>query len=116
MTPKDIVATYCTTVSDLVRSERPDLSMRQMAILLIVYTDAAPQTVRGLAHSLDVSKPAVTRALDRLAEYDFIRREVDANDRRSVLIRRTPQGNAYLREVRSILTRAFAPAPEAVAA
>ena len=48
-----------------VRRDTPDLSARQMAVLLTVYLSSAPQTVRGLAEQLKVSKPAITRALSR---------------------------------------------------
>ena len=80
-----------------VREDVPDLSTRQMAILLTVYLTSAPHTVRGLANTLGVSKPAVTRALDRLGELGLARRKVDEKDRRSVLIQRTPGGNNFLR-------------------
>jgi DNA-binding MarR family transcriptional regulator len=62
--------------------------------------------VRGLAAKLNVSKPAITRALDRLAEFDLVRRKTDPLDRRSVLVQRTAAGMAYLREVRTILAKA----------
>jgi DNA-binding MarR family transcriptional regulator len=63
-------------------------------------------TVRGLAADLKVSKPAITRALDRLGELDFARRKVDPADRRSVLVQRTVKGAAFLRDLRSILSEA----------
>ncbi|MEE8659886.1 hypothetical protein CGLAMM_00855 [Acetobacteraceae bacterium EV16G] len=59
--------------------------------------------MRGLAHELNVSKPAITRALDRLAELDLARRKVDPLDRRSVLVQRTLKGSAYLRELRAVM-------------
>jgi hypothetical protein len=34
---------------DLVRDTQPDLSVRQIAILLTIYLDLPPHTVRGLA-------------------------------------------------------------------
>jgi DNA-binding MarR family transcriptional regulator len=76
----------------------PDFSQRQMAVLLSVYLTPPPHTVRGLAKSLHISKPAVTRALDRLAGHEFLRRKVDEADRRSVLIQRTVRGSIFLRE------------------
>ena len=39
--------------------------------------------MRGLAAKLAVSKPAITRALDRLSEFDLVRRKTDPLDRRS---------------------------------
>jgi len=81
-----------------VRGDGPDLSARQMAILLTVYIEAGPHTVRGLAAGLNISKPAVTRALDRLGELDFALRVKDAKDRRNVLIQRTVKGSVFLSE------------------
>src|SRR6202046_2509080 len=81
-----------------VRRDGPDLSARQMALLLTVYLTPPAHTVRGLAITLNISKPAVTRALDRLSEYGLVRRKVDDSDRRSVLIQRTVKGSVFLRE------------------
>jgi DNA-binding MarR family transcriptional regulator len=68
-------------------------------------TDEA-QTVRGLAADLNISKPAITRALDRLSDADYLRRKVDPRDRRSVLVRRTTRGAALLRDIKKILAAA----------
>ena len=84
--------------TESVRRDGPDLSARQMAILLTVYLTEPPHTVRGLARALNVSKPAVTRALDRLGELGFARRKPDEADRRNVLIQRTVKGSVYLSE------------------
>lgn len=65
-----------------------------------------PHTVRGLAATLNVSKPAITRALDRLGELDLARRKTDPQDRRSVLVQRTVKGAALLREIRGIMVEA----------
>ena len=97
-----------TTIVELVRRDGPDLSARQLAVFLTCYLDPEAQTVRGLAAQLGVSKPAITRALDRLTEFDFVKRKTDPLDRRSVLVQRTPAGMALLREVRSVLRDAAA--------
>ena len=91
------------TTVEMVRSDGPDLTARQLAVFLICYLEPEAQTVRGLAQRLDVSKPAITRALDRLTEFDLIARKADPSDRRSVLAQRTTEGSAYLREIRTIL-------------
>ncbi|MFO7481541.1 MarR family transcriptional regulator [Oceanibaculum nanhaiense] len=79
-----------------VRADAPDLSSRQMAILLTVYLTPPPHTVRGLAQTLNISKPAVTRALDRLGELGLLKRRPDDTDRRSVLVQRTVKGSVFL--------------------
>jgi DNA-binding MarR family transcriptional regulator len=94
------------TVVALVRREGPDLSARQLGVFLTCYLEEEAQTVRGLAAKLHVSKAAITRALDRLAEFDLVRRKTDPLDRRSVLVQRTAAGMAYLREIRTILAQA----------
>jgi DNA-binding MarR family transcriptional regulator len=96
------------TIVDLVRRDGPDLSARQLGVLLTCYLETEAQTVRGLAAKLNVSKPAITRALDRLSEFDLIRRKTDPLDRRSVLVQRTATGMAFLRELRAILSDAGA--------
>ena len=45
-----------------------------------------------------MSKPAVTRALDRLSALGYLKRETDARDRRSVLVKRTVAGAVFLRD------------------
>ena len=87
-----------SAIVESVRRDGPDLSARQMAIVLTVYLTPSPHTVRGLAASLNVSKPAVTRALDRLSELGLVKRKIDETDRRSVLVQRTVKGSVFLRE------------------
>ena len=89
-----------------VRRDAPDLSARQMALLLTVYMTPPPHTVRGLADALKVSKPAITRALDRLSDLELIRRKPDEQDRRSVLIQRTVKGSVFLREFAELIVAA----------
>lgn len=81
-----------------VRRDAPDLSARQMALLLTVYLTPQPHTVRGMSDLLRVTKPAVTRAVDRLSSLGLIRRKIDPMDRRSVLLQRTVKGSVFLRE------------------
>jgi len=102
------------TVVALVRRDGPDLSARQLGVFLTVYLTDGPHTVRGLAAELNVSKPAITRALDRLGELDLARRKVDPMDRRSVLVQRTLKGAAFLRDMRSIMTVAEQTAQDTV--
>lgn len=95
---------------DSVRRDAPDLSARQMAILLTVYMTKPPHTVRGIAELLNISKPAVTRALDRLGEFKLARRKSDPRDRRSILVQRTVKGSVYLAELAEFIAEATAAA------
>ena len=89
-----------------VQIDAPDLSARQMALLLSVYLNPPPHTVRGLSQFLKVLKPAITRAINRLSELGMVRRKTDDNDRRSVLIQRTVKGSVFLREFGELIVNA----------
>ncbi|NPD65910.1 MarR family transcriptional regulator [Lichenicola cladoniae] len=105
-TTDHLVTTLRDTIVSMVRRDGPDLSARQLGVFLTCYLQEGAHTVRGLAADLNVSKPAITRALDRLGELDLARRKVDPMDRRSILVQRTLKGAAYLRELRSIMSEA----------
>lgn len=98
MKPVEALALWQNVVLETVRRDGPDLSSRQLAILLTVYLTPPPHTVRGLAQSLNVSKPAITRALDTLGDLDLLKRKRDETDRRNVLVQRTVSGAVYLRD------------------
>ena len=102
----DALDIWRRTVVASVRRDAPDLSARQMALLLNVYLTPPPHTVRGLSESLKVSKPAITRAVDRLSELGLVRRKTDENDRRSVLLQRTVKGSVFLREYGELIVAA----------
>src|SRR5437762_1401006 len=76
----------------LVKDDEPDLSARQLAVLLTIYLEAPPHTVRGLAAKLGVTKPVITRALDTLGRLELVTRHRDLTDRRNVLVQRTLKG------------------------
>ncbi len=104
--PDQLVGILRETVVSLVRRDGADLSARQLGVFLTCYLQDGGHTVRGLAADLNVSKPAITRALDRLGELDLARRKVDPMDRRSVLVQRTLKGAAFLRDLRGIMGEA----------
>jgi DNA-binding MarR family transcriptional regulator len=91
------------TILALVRRDGPDLTARQLCVFLTCYLEDEAQTIRGLAARLSVRKTAISRALDRLSEFDFVRRRHDPLDRRSVLIQRTDAGMEFLRTLTEIL-------------
>lgn len=97
-------------IVESVRRDGPDLSARQMALLLTVYLTPPAHTVRGLAMTLNVSKPAITRAVDRLSELGLVKRKVDEQDRRSILVQRTVKGSVFLREFGDLIVSAMSEA------
>jgi DNA-binding MarR family transcriptional regulator len=79
-----------------VHDDAPDLTTRQMAILLTIYLDPPPHTIRALAARLGVTKPVITRALDTMGSLKLVSRHRDELDRRNVLVRRTVEGALYV--------------------
>ncbi|MCB1384709.1 MAG: winged helix-turn-helix transcriptional regulator [Nitratireductor sp.] len=81
-----------------VTDRHPDLTLRQMTILLTIYLDPPPHTVRGLAARLGVTKPVITRALDTMGAMGLVDRRRDESDLRNVVIMRTVAGSLYLEQ------------------
>jgi DNA-binding MarR family transcriptional regulator len=87
----------------LVTGSRPDLSARQLTVLLTIYLETPPHTVRGLAAKLHVTKPVITRALDTMGKLGLVSRKRDVADRRNVIIQRTVKGALYVEELGDLL-------------
>jgi len=101
MNPERMLGILRDTIVGTVRRDGPDLSARQFGVFLITYLEDGPHTVRGLAARLEVSKPAITRSLDRLAELGLAKRAPDPRDR----------GNDYLSDLRSYIAAALKTKP-----
>jgi DNA-binding MarR family transcriptional regulator len=86
-----------------VQDDEPDLSVRQICILLTIYLEAPPHTVRDLAKKLSVSKPVITRALDSMGKLGLVSRRRDDEDKRNVLIQRTVKGALFLERLADLV-------------
>lgn len=91
-------------ISSYVRSDFPDLTNRQMALLLLTYLDPGPHTVRGISARLQISKPVVTRILNALTTLGYVRRKKDAADLRSIFVERTSVGRSFLEAFAGLVT------------
>lgn len=80
-----------------------DLSQRQIGVLLTTYMTPPPHTIRSLSTRLNVSKPAICRAIDTLCALDLMRRKKDEEDRRNVFLQRTVSGSVFLRDFADII-------------
>lgn len=100
---------WMRTLINYVRSGEPDLTNRQMALLMLIYLTPGPHTVRGIASALGVSKPVVTRALNTLGSLGYLRRERDQDDRRNIFVVRTKDGTNFLENFRRYLRASEGP-------
>jgi DNA-binding MarR family transcriptional regulator len=105
LTATEALSLWYRVSLEQVRDEAHDLTMRQMAILLHIYMVPPPHTVRGLAATLGVTKPVVTRALDTMGELGLVERVRDDRDRRNVVIKRTVGGALYLEGLGDLIIR-----------
>ncbi|KAA5612495.1 MarR family transcriptional regulator [Rhodovastum atsumiense] len=108
MSAEHLSGVFHHVVIDMVRRDGPDLSARQFAVFMICTLQDGPHTIRGLAMDLKVSKPAITRCLDRLGMLGLVQRFPDPRDRRSVIVRATEGGLKLLSDLRGLLVGADA--------
>lgn len=101
-----LIRTLYHTHLALVREAGHDLTARQMTVFLTCFLEGRPQTVRALASRLNVSRPAISRTLDRLEEFDLLKRRTDPTDRRSVIILRRRAGWSLFERIQQIVTHA----------
>jgi DNA-binding MarR family transcriptional regulator len=90
---------FAQVLLGLIRDGRRDLSARQLGVLTSLALQPDLNTIRGLAVHLRVSKPAITRAVDRLEAEGLVKRRPDPQDRRSVCIGMLPAGRSFLDDI-----------------
>jgi DNA-binding MarR family transcriptional regulator len=69
-----------------------DLTVKQMAVFLVMAQDEGPHTVRHLAITTGIDKALLSRVWDRLEGMGLIVRADDPRDRRSVIASLTVEG------------------------
>lgn len=102
---QDALKLWQRVVARSLRELPYDLSQRQIGVLLSVYMLNGPHTIRSLAELLNVSKPAICRAVDTLSALDLIRRKKDDDDRRNVFLQRTINGSVFLRDFADVIVQ-----------
>jgi DNA-binding MarR family transcriptional regulator len=95
----------------LVQRREPDLSIRQVSVLITIYLEPQPHTVRALAEKLGVTKPVITRALDTMGRQGLVSRKRDPSDRRNVLVQRTVNGALFLERLGDLIVAKAAALP-----
>ena len=103
MRPYQALALWHSVALQQVLDDGPDLTLRQMTILLHIYLEPPPHTVRGLAATLGVTKPVITRALDTMGSLGFVKRSRDERDKRNVIIKRTVEGALFVEKLGDII-------------
>jgi DNA-binding MarR family transcriptional regulator len=93
---RQALSLWLDVTSQAVKAKGPDLTARQTAMMLTIYLETGPHTVRGLAKKLGVGKPVIVRAIDALSDAGMLVRVPDPADRRNVFIEGTDFGASQL--------------------
>lgn len=105
MTAIDGLRLWHRVLEESLRKEGRDLSVRQMAIMLTAYLAPPPHSVKTLSERLNISKPAVCRAIKALNDEGLVKKKQDEGDRRNIFVQRTVKGSVYLSEFGDIVVR-----------
>ena len=68
----DALALWHRVTLETVISNGPDLSARQLAILMSVYLESTSHTVKSLSEKLNVTKAVISRGLDTSVSYTHL--------------------------------------------
>lgn len=73
-----------------------DFTARQICVMTELLNAPQGRTVRDMAEAMSVTKPAITRATDKLSILGWVKRKEDPVDRRSVFLVLQPAGKKFL--------------------
>jgi DNA-binding MarR family transcriptional regulator len=79
----------------MVRNGHPDLTMTQLALLLLTQDCANPLCIREIVMALNIPKPSVKRAIDRLQFLQLIDRCASL-DGQQLTLHLSGQGERYI--------------------
>ncbi len=109
LTPQQALDLLNAVALDVVRDRgpkgHPDFTFRQLSVLMTIYLERPPHTVRALAARLGVTKPVITRALDSLGAIELVTRRRDENDRRNVIVMRTVKGALFVEQLGDLVVQ-----------
>jgi len=77
--------------NSVVETTNKEMGEQQIGILYTLKTQGSLLTSE-LAKKFDVTNPTITRTVDRLVEMGYVERQPDADDRRKIYLRLTPEG------------------------
>ena len=86
--------------------DNADLTNRQMAILLTIYDGKDEYSIKKLTEELHLTKPTISRAVERLLELDLVSKRTNPKDRRRVIVEKTFDGNVFIETLTKYLKEA----------
>lgn len=78
------------------------LTVRQLAIMTMVYMDGIEDSTGYYANDLNLSRADVCKALNRLEEIHLVKREKHLCDDRKIKVTKTDTGIQYMKNIGAI--------------
>ena len=86
-------------VASIVRRNHQSLTIKQFSVLLSLYLGETPPDFADIAKHLKSSKPAISRAVDRLYKLGFVTRSISKADGRKIVLVRTRAGEKFVQSL-----------------
>ena len=83
-----------------------DMSFSQLTAVMHIFMNG-PQTISGIARSVDITHNAASRMVDRLVKADLLSRKEDPDDRRQKKIELTQLGRSFPPALRQTSIEAY---------
>lgn len=93
-TPSPVAADKLVGMFGALKDHEQEITLRQLGTIGVLLTTPGC-SVREIAGKLDISKPAVTRALQALGELGYVEKQPGEADRRLVRASVTSKGKAF---------------------
>lgn len=82
--------------------EQFTLTVRQFAIMALIYNDGIEDSVDRYADALKLKKPVITKAINRLENIHLVKRGKHSFDARKIKLIKTELGNQYMKAIGAI--------------
>lgn len=102
------IRAFKDTLTGVLHLNMPELNLRQLGALLIIYLEPGPHTIRDIARKLNAPRPAIVRVADYLSDLGYIQRMPVPSDGRDVHLVPTQGGKAALLHIGKVAEQAIA--------
>lgn len=94
-------------ILNMLRGKNPDLTLRQLDMLLAIKYRVESPTVKDLALFLKIPRTAVSQCVKRLAHVGLVERRPSIDDGRQLTLHLLPSAVEYLEEIEGIVQYHF---------
>mgnify|MGYP000926881301 FL=1 len=89
-------------VKHILQKKRLKASPAQLAIMFLLY-EKNNISMSYISNELELDNSAITRSIDRLEKYGFVKRVINSNDRREFAIEITESGMSEIQKAQKVI-------------